>query len=207
MKVSPISHSDLLTFFSKMADDDEDPLDAFMREINTEAPSHKHKPAESLACDEEVDGIDYVHASRGLKKRDRAGGGDEDQGDSDEEVYRAARLADQADGFQADPSHSFRRSNEPLPPIDHALQDYEDFEKCFYEESSEIAAMDNKEVEAYRRQLDIRVAGFDFPRPVRTFRDCGFDDDILKAISKAGYDHPTPIQCQALPAGEAFSRK
>ncbi len=51
-----------------------------------------------------------------------------------------------------------------------------------------------------RRQLGIRVSGFDAPRPVKTFQQCGFHGALLGAVRKAGFTAPTPIQAQALPA-------
>lgn len=59
--------------------------------------------------------------------------------------------------------------------------------------------MSDPEVNEYRSSLAIRVSGFDVPRPVKTFEDCGFSVELMKAISKQGYEKPTPIQCQALP--------
>jgi ATP-dependent RNA helicase DDX42 len=41
-------------------------------------------------------------------------------------------------------------------------------------------------VAAYRRSLDIRVSGFDPPKPVKEFNQCGFDDKLMGAIQKAG---------------------
>lgn len=59
--------------------------------------------------------------------------------------------------------------------------------------------MDEQEVADYRKSLAIRVSGFDVPRPVKTFEDCGFSVELMKAISKQAYEKPTTIQCQALP--------
>lgn len=59
--------------------------------------------------------------------------------------------------------------------------------------------MSEQEVIEYRNSLAIRVSGFDVPRPVKTFEDCGFSVELLKAISKQAYEKPTPIQGQALP--------
>jgi ATP-dependent RNA helicase DDX42 len=42
------------------------------------------------------------------------------------------------------------------------------------------------QVNAMRRQLDVHVAGFGAPRPVKTFRQCGFDARLMGAISKQG---------------------
>lgn len=46
----------------------------------------------------------------------------------------------------------------------------------------------------------MRVSGFDAPRPIQTFKQCGFDGPLMAAITKAGYQKPTAIQAQALPA-------
>lgn len=56
------------------------------------------------------------------------------------------------------------------------------------------------QVHEMRRQLGIRVSGFDAPRPVKTFQQCGFQSALLGAVRKAGFTAPTPIQAQALPA-------
>ncbi|KAF5829815.1 P-loop containing nucleoside triphosphate hydrolase protein [Dunaliella salina] len=48
--------------------------------------------------------------------------------------------------------------------------------------------------------MEMSVAGFAPPKPIKTFQQCGFDAQLMAAISKAGYERPTAIQCQALPA-------
>lgn len=45
----------------------------------------------------------------------------------------------------------------------------------------------------------MRVTGTDPPKPVREFSQCNFDTTLMKAIATAGFERPTPIQCQALP--------
>lgn len=59
--------------------------------------------------------------------------------------------------------------------------------------------MTEQDVSEYRKSLAIRVSGFDVPRPIKTFQDCGFSVELMKAISKQAYEKPTSIQCQALP--------
>lgn len=56
------------------------------------------------------------------------------------------------------------------------------------------------QVADYRRQLGVRVSGFDAPKPLKTFAQCGFDPPLMQAIAKAGFQAPTAIQAQALPA-------
>lgn len=37
-----------------------------------------------------------------------------------------------------------------------------------------------------RAQLAIRVSGFDAPRPVQSFEQCGFDAALMAVIKKSG---------------------
>ena len=47
----------------------------------------------------------------------------------------------------------------------------------------------------------MHVVGVDPPRPIERFGQAGaLDAGTLKALKKAGYSAPTPIQAQALPA-------
>lgn len=59
--------------------------------------------------------------------------------------------------------------------------------------------MSEQDVIEYRKSLAIRVSGFDVPRPVKAFEDCGFSAQLMNAIKKQAYEKPTLIQCQALP--------
>jgi ATP-dependent RNA helicase DDX42 len=43
-----------------------------------------------------------------------------------------------------------------------------------------------KQVSVLRAQMAIRVSGFDAPKPVQTFEQCGFDAAIMAVIKKAG---------------------
>lgn len=42
------------------------------------------------------------------------------------------------------------------------------------------------QVAALRNQLEMTVAGFDPPKPVKTFEQCGFGAPLMAAIAKAG---------------------
>lgn len=88
---------------------------------------------------------------------------------------------------------------DPLPPIDHSEINYEPFKKDFYQEHSEIAALDDAKVHELRQTFDLTVSGKNPPKPVSSFAHLGFDDKMLKAIIKAEYSSPTPIQAQAVP--------
>jgi ATP-dependent RNA helicase DDX42 len=62
-----------------------------------------------------------------------------------------------------------------------------------------LVGMSEQEVADYMKSLAIRVSGFDVPRPIKSFADCGFPVQLMNAIAKQGYEKPTTIQCQALP--------
>jgi ATP-dependent RNA helicase DDX42 len=88
---------------------------------------------------------------------------------------------------------------DPLPPIDHSTIEYKPFEKNFYKEHPEITSLTNKQVAELRKTFDLTVSGTNPPKPVSSFAHFNFDDKLLKAIIKAEYISPTPIQAQAVP--------
>ncbi|MEW5300537.1 MAG: hypothetical protein WDW36_003465 [Sanguina aurantia] len=191
-----------------------DPLEAFMAELNSEVEKAKAapKPAGSsggkatAACDDEEDpGADYLARrapGSGSAVGPAAAGGFEY--DSDDEVYATAAALELAAGGN-DPdgllaaAHS-RRDVEALTALDHDSMKYEALLKDFYDPAPEVAAMSEGQVQSLRRELQIRVTGFDVPHPITRFEQCGFDAALMAAIKKAGYEKPTAIQAQALPA-------
>ncbi|KAE8699599.1 DEAD-box ATP-dependent RNA helicase 24 [Hibiscus syriacus] len=122
--------------------------------------------------------------------------------DSDEEVYAAAKAVD-AGALEYDsddnPVVVDKKKIEPIPALDHSSIEYEPFNKDFYEEKESISGRSEQEVAEYRKSLAIRVSGFDVPRPIKTFEECGFAPELMRAIAKQAYEKPTTIQCQALP--------
>ncbi|KAH7578240.1 hypothetical protein ACOSP7_000549 [Xanthoceras sorbifolium] len=187
--------------------DEIDPLDAFMEGIHEEMraappPKPKEKLERYKDDGDEDDPMDsFLRAKKdvGLTLAAdalRAGY------DSDEEVYAAAKAVD-AGLLEYDsddnPVVVEKKRIEPIPALDHSSIDYEPFNKDFYEENESISGMSEQDVMECRKSMAIRVSGFDVPKPVKTFQDCGFSTQLMHAISKQGYEKPTSIQCQALP--------
>ncbi|OIW07438.1 hypothetical protein TanjilG_19279 [Lupinus angustifolius] len=59
------------------------------------------------------------------------------------------------------------------------------------------------QAELLRKKLDIYVKGddeYDMPAPILSFTSCDIHDKLLHNIEEAGYDMPTPVQMQAIPA-------
>eukprot|EP00803_Ostreobium_quekettii_P011161 evm.model.scf_1154EXC.1 EVM.evm.TU.scf_1154EXC.1 scf_1154EXC:4363-16719(-) len=189
-------------------EDEVDPLDAFMAEIDEEMKASKPAaavPDDDLACDEEDHVADFLEA-RKLKGATAAAAAAAFAGDadnSDDEVYATAKAVDDGAEMQYDSDDNpimKKKTIESLPPLDHAEIDYEEFAKDFYEEVPEIAAKSQEQVNFMRNTLGVRVSGFDPPKPVSRFEQCGFDTRLLAVIKKQGFERPTPIQAQSLPA-------
>ncbi|KAL8054665.1 hypothetical protein ABFX02_04G007100 [Erythranthe guttata] len=189
------------------ADEDEiDPLDAFMEGLQEEmkaAPPPKPKEKlDKYKDDVEDDPMEsFLRAKKDLGLQLAADALHAGY-NSDEEVYAAAKAVD-AGMIEYDsddnPIVVDRKKIEPIAALDHSSIDYEPFNKDFYEEKPSISGMSDQDVIEYRKSLSIRVSGFDVPRPIKTFEDCGFSLELMKAIAKQAYEKPTPIQCQALP--------
>ena len=89
---------------------------------------------------------------------------------------------------------------EKLGVTDHSAVAYAPFRKNFYIESYEIARM-TKEETALRAELEgITCRGVAVPKPIRTWAQCGLSNRVMELIRRSGFERPTPIQCQALPA-------
>jgi ATP-dependent RNA helicase DDX42 len=71
---------------------------------------------------------------------------------SDEEVYATAKAVDRAEQYDSDDDPAAvaaaadQHKIEPLPALDHASIEYDDFAKAFYEEDPAVAAMSHAEV-------------------------------------------------------------
>eukprot|EP00873_Tetraselmis_striata_P024869 jgi/Tetstr1/445133/TSEL_032931.t1 len=188
--------------------EDYDPLDAFMTGIETEVAASKSAPAAKPRpeFEEAEDNVaEYLEARKKSKGSAVASAFHGTGYNSDEEVYATADAMAAGAEVEYDANDNpivagGKRSVEPLAALDHSAIEYWDFNKEFYSVSKEIAALADHEVNAMRRELDVHVGGFDAPRPVKSFKQCGFDARLLGAISKQGYTAPTAIQAQALPA-------
>ncbi len=93
------------------------------------------------------------------------------------------------------------RKKKELPTINYSKLDLEPFRKNFYTEPAELENMTEAEVADLRLELDgIKVNGRDVPKPVQKWSQCGLNIQSLEVIRKLGYERPTAIQMQALPA-------
>ena len=73
------------------------------------------------------------------------------------------------------------------------------FEKNFYIEHPDVAAMTEQEAEDVRRENGISILRGPAPKPVQTFEEASFPDYILSEVKHYGFKKPTPIQMQGFP--------
>ncbi|XP_017785596.1 PREDICTED: probable ATP-dependent RNA helicase DDX46 [Nicrophorus vespilloides] len=93
------------------------------------------------------------------------------------------------------------KQKKELAKIDHSEVSYASFRKNFYVEVPEIARMTNEEVDAYKEELEgIRVKGRGCPKPIKTWAQCGVSTKEMNVLRRLGFERPTPIQTQAIPA-------
>ncbi|KAI9794679.1 MAG: pre-mRNA processing RNA-helicase [Piccolia ochrophora] len=93
------------------------------------------------------------------------------------------------------------RKKKDLPTVNHSKMNYDPFRKKFYTEPSELQEMTEAEVADMRLELDgIKIRGVDAPKPVQQWSQCGLGSQSFEVIRKLGYERPTSIQTQAIPA-------
>lgn len=201
------------------SDDEEDPLDAFMAELNKSEQSIKNKKETNTKSKNSTTNDNSTKKSQSAKgvRQDIE---DEDVeesyykymesnpnaglgtfiGDSDEENANAdndSKIEYDDDGNPILPS---KKLINPLPMVYHSEIDYPPFEKNFYQEHEDIRKLSNNECNELRKKLGIRVSGPSPPKPCSSFAHFGFDEALMKVIRKMEFTQPTPIQAQAIPA-------
>ncbi|KAK0104537.1 pre-mRNA processing RNA-helicase [Cadophora gregata] len=160
-------------------DDEIDPLEAFMEQMG-----------DPFAAPKTTDTFNK-NKSKSQKQQPEALFGDDD-------VDLKAMEADPDDILAM---ASKARKKKELPTINYAKLDLEPVRKNFYSEPAELADMTEAELADLRLELDgIKVAGNDVPKPVQKWSQCGLNVQSLEVIRKLGYERPTAIQMQAVPA-------
>jgi ATP-dependent RNA helicase DDX46/PRP5 len=159
-------------------EEDIDPLDAFMCGLADTAPAKR------------TNGVKF---SKSKGQQPEAIFGDEDGLDM------SAVAEGDAEDFLAIANKTKKKKD--IPSVDHAKMEYEPFRKNFYTEPIDFAEMTEEDVANMRLELDgIKVRGVDVPKPITKWSQCGLGVQTQDVIRKLGYENPTSIQSQALPA-------
>jgi len=162
-------------------DEEVDPLDAFMEEMGDPFAVPKNRNS----------GMFTKKQSKSRQQEPEALFGDDDvdlktlDADPDDILAMASKV----------------RKKKDLPTINYAKMDLEPFKKNFYKEPADLSEMTEEELADLRLELDgIKVSGKDVPKPVQKWSQCGLNTQSMEVIGKLGYDRPTAIQMQAIPA-------
>ncbi|EAQ90881.1 hypothetical protein CHGG_02816 [Chaetomium globosum CBS 148.51] len=159
-------------------DEDVDPLDAFMADLEQTGSAG---------------GIGSVPA----RQKQKAGKGFEPE----------AYFSDDDYGYEedkADPSSilamASKKKKKDIPTIDYSKIELNQIRKNFWVEPQELSQMTEDDIADLRLELDgIKVSGKNVPKPVQKWSQCGLTRPILDVVEGLGYEKPTSIQMQALP--------
>ncbi|KAG7272646.1 hypothetical protein CRUP_008474 [Coryphaenoides rupestris] len=173
------------------SDSEDDPLDAFMAEVESQAAKdmrkleEKEKTTEKGIRDDIEEEDEQEAYFRYMAENPTAGLNPDDEDDNidyDSDGNPIAPLA--------------KKIILPLPPIDHSEIDYPPFERNFYNEHEELNLLNSTQVLELRQKLNLRVSGAAPPKPSTSFAHFCFDEQLMHQIRKSEYTQPTPIQCQ-----------
>lgn len=175
----------------------------------TNGEAEKPAPAEQMQVDEEeeedVDPLDAFMADLkhtevkkpGISKTAKKQQEPEAYFSDDDYAFKAEENGD-ANAFLA---MANKRKKKDIPTIDYSKIEIQPIRKDFWVEPAELSALTEAEVADLRLELDgIKVSGKDVPKPVQKWAQCGLTRQTLDVIDHLGYEKPTPIQMQALPA-------
>ncbi|KAI9474733.1 P-loop containing nucleoside triphosphate hydrolase protein [Coemansia mojavensis] len=94
-----------------------------------------------------------------------------------------------------------RMKKKDLAAVDHSKMNYEDFKRDFYIEPAELRNMSAEEVDMMRVDLGgIKIRGVNPPKPATSWSHFGLPAASADVIKRQGFEKPTPIQAQAIPA-------
>lgn len=145
------------------ADDDIDPLDAYMQEVDKEVRKVNHMITQP-SQQQQQQGVVILTgvAKKTTKTKDK---GELIEQNMDSLEYSSEEELEDIKDTAASLANKHRKE---LAKIDHSGVDYATFRKNFYVEVPELARMTQQEVEKYRTDLEgIQVKGKGCPKPIK----------------------------------------
>lgn len=178
-------------------DDEIDPLDAYMMVVNQEVKEVNKKDQMIAAKQSGANQSKSVTIIKSLAKCSKT----QQRGELMESNMDALEYSsEEEEETLNDTMNKLVKKKKELMAVDHGKIYYRPFRKDFYIEVPELTNMSLEEVEEYRRELEnINVKGFNCPKPVKSWAQCGVSKKVLDCLKKHKFEKPTPIQAQALP--------
>ncbi|KAL7299962.1 hypothetical protein TKK_0007278 [Trichogramma kaykai] len=182
----------------EVEEDEIDPLDAYMAGVQEEVKKVNKFEKKPVANNSSTASGSVVIVTGVAKKKTQKQKGELIEQNQDGLEYSSEEEGENLHETAAGIANKQKRE---LAKVDHATTEYIPFKKAFYREVPEIARMTPEEVEEYKEELEgIRVKGKNCPKPIKSWAQCGVSKKELDVLRKLGYEKPTPIQCQAIPA-------
>ncbi|KAJ6667959.1 hypothetical protein lerEdw1_016280 [Lerista edwardsae] len=188
---------------NEIEDEELDPLDAYMEEVKEEVKKFNMRSVKGGGGSEKKSGPTVTKVVTVVKTKKASPETEKKKGElmvNDQDAMEYSSEEEEVDlqtaltGYQT-------KHRKLLEPVDHGKIEYESYRKNFYVEVPELAKMNQEEVNAYRLEMEgITVKGKGCPKPIKTWVQCGISMKILNSLKKHGYEKPTPIQAQAIPA-------
>ncbi|XP_062558965.1 probable ATP-dependent RNA helicase DDX46 [Armigeres subalbatus] len=181
-------------------EDDVDPLDAFMKEVNEEVRKVNKLPNSAPKSDGKAASSSGVTIITGVAKKNTEAAKKGELIEQNQDGLEYSSEEEQED-IKDTAANLANKQKKELAKIDHTGINYMPFRKAFYVEVPEIAKMTQAEVGVYKTELEgIAVKGKGCPKPIKTWAHCGVSKKEFDVLRKLGFEKPTPIQCQAIPA-------
>uniref|UniRef100_A0A8C8VMZ4 Probable ATP-dependent RNA helicase DDX46 n=1 Tax=Pelusios castaneus TaxID=367368 RepID=A0A8C8VMZ4_9SAUR len=187
----------------EIEDEELDPLDAYMEEVKEEVKKFNMRSVKGGGGSEKKSGPTVTKVVTVVTTKKVSADSEKKKGElmeNDQDAMEYSSEEEEVDlqtaltGYQT-------KQRKLLEPVDHGKIEYEPFRKNFYVEVPELAKMTLDEVNVYRLEMEgIIVKGKGCPKPIKTWVQCGISMKILSSLKKHGYEKPTPIQTQAIPA-------
>ncbi|CAH0473298.1 unnamed protein product [Peronospora belbahrii] len=169
-------------------------LKEFMRAIKDKRAQEEKEAAEATTVTTTTKTSKEVEEDLAMKK---GGTGRIYQGFEEDIIGEDSELVDQRSALEI---LQEQQKKKEIKPVDHAKINYLPLQKKFYVVPKEIKDLSEAEVEAIRKESEIKIRGKACPRPLQKWTQCGFSVRMLQLIKKQGYEEPFAIQKQALPA-------
>lgn len=94
-----------------------------------------------------------------------------------------------------------KRKKKDIQITDYSKIDVQPVRQDFWVEPAELSSLSEADLADLRMELDgIKIKGKNVPKPVQKWTQCGLTRQTLDVISSLGYEKPTSIQMQAIPA-------
>ncbi|XP_065086315.1 probable ATP-dependent RNA helicase DDX46 [Ochlerotatus camptorhynchus] len=181
-------------------EDDIDPLDAFMKEVNDEVRKVNKLVNPTTKADGQAASSSGVTIITGVVKKSTETTNKGELIEQNQDGLEYSSEEEQED-IKDTAANLANKQKKELAKIDHSGINYMPFRKAFYVEVPEIAKMTHAEVGVYKTELEgITVKGKGCPKPIKTWAHCGVSKKEFDVLRKLGFAKPTPIQCQAIPA-------